>query len=71
MKKLDIYNKKNINGGISQAAIFAIIASIGIGVNIISSIATGILNMQANKKNSNKENKTFNINYQNQSSYVY
>lgn len=64
MEKLDEIKKHNISGGISQAAIFGIISAIGIGVNLITNIASGVLNAKANKKQRiNEPRKQYNLSY--------
>lgn len=72
MNKIDPYKKETTIGGISQLAIFGIIAGVGVITTLATNIAGGIMNLQANSKKKKIEpRKTFNVNYQKSNSYVY
>lgn len=72
MNKINIDKKQSTIGGISQLAIFGIIAGVGVITTLATNIAGGIMNLQANSKKKKVEpRKTFNVGYQKSSSYVY
>ncbi len=58
--------KLQTKGGLAESAIFAIITAVGAGMSVITSIANGVLNTQANKKK--KEVNMMNVNYTRHSS---
>ncbi len=50
MKQISTQTKTQTKGGLSELAIFSIITAVGAGVSLITNIASGVLNAEANKK---------------------